>query len=293
MGGAGQQKARRDLSGPCFLETSRDVEGADIALLGVPFDGTASYRAGARFGPDAIRRVSVALETYSPRQDRDYTDLEVSDWGNLEVGSSNPERVVASVYAATAEILAGGTKPFLLGGDHSWTAGAVRAVFDQHPDLVVVQFDAHADLRAEYLGEKFSHASAIARCIDVVGPDAVLQVGIRSGPRDEWAAMRAADRYVRPDGDALKAALRRFEGRPIYLTIDLDIFDPACFSGTGTPEPGGIDWHCFERILDALDGFRLVAADAVELAPELDPSGISSVLAAKVVREVLLKLGRD
>ncbi len=287
------ERARRDLSGPCFLETMRDVEGAKIALLGVPFDGTASYRAGARFGPDAIRRVSVALETYSPHQDRDYADFEVSDWGNLEVGSSNPERVVASVYAATHEILGGGTKPFLLGGDHSWTAGAVRAVYEKYPNLAIVQFDAHADLRPEYLGEKFSHASAIARCIDVVGPDAVLQVGIRSGPKSEWEEMRAADRYVVPDADALKAKLRRFEGRPIYLTIDLDIFDPACFCGTGTPEPGGIDWPCFARLLDALDGFEMVAADAVELAPELDPSGVSSVLAAKVVHEVLLKLGRD
>lgn len=287
------ERARRDLSGPCFLETMRDVEGAKIALLGVPFDGTASYRAGARFGPDAIRRVSVALETYSPHQDRDYADFEVSDWGNLEVGSSNPERVVASVYGATHEILGGGTKPFLLGGDHSWTAGAVRAVYEKYPNLAIVQFDAHADLRPEYLGEKFSHASAIARCIDVVGPDAVLQVGIRSGPKSEWEEMRAADRYVVPDADALKAKLRRFEGRPIYLTIDLDIFDPACFCGTGTPEPGGIDWPCFARLLDALDGFEMVAADAVELAPELDPSGVSSVLAAKVVREVLLKLGRD
>jgi agmatinase len=218
------ERARRDLSGPCFLETMRDVEGAKIALLGVPFDGTASYRAGARFGPDAIRRVSVALETYSPHQDRDYADFEVSDWGNLEVGSSNPERVVASVYAATHEILGGGTKPFLLGGDHSWTAGAVRAVYEKYPNLAIVQFDAHADLRPEYLGEKFSHASAIARCIDVVGPDAVLQVGIRSGPKSEWEEMRAADRYVaagrgRAEGEAspLRGPAHLPDHRPRHL----------------------------------------------------------------------------
>ena len=177
----------------------------------------------------------------------------------------------------------------MLGGEHSLTVGAVEAARERYPDLVLVQLDAHADLRAEYLGERYSHASAMRRCLDVLSPDGLLQVGIRSGTRDEFTEMRRAQRWVPAQRDALRDALARVAHRPMYLTVDLDIFDPAVLPGTGTPEPGGIDWQTFMSLLAALPrGTRLVGADVMELAPHLDPSGSSSVVAAKVVRQLLI-----
>lgn len=279
-------------AGPVFLGAQRHLNDACIALVGVPFDGTASFRAGARLGPDAIRAGSQAIETYSPHLDRDLDDIALSDLGNIEVGSGRPELLAAQLEHVTADLLANNATPLLLGGDHSWTPGVVRALLKVQPDLVVVQFDAHADLRDGFLGEPYSHASGMRRCLDTLASDALLQVGIRSGTRDEWRELRDTQRYVLPTAEALRAAVLPFAGRPMYLTCDLDIFDPASCAGTGVPEPGGIDWPTFEALLDVLSVQNLVGADVVELAPNLDPSGASSILAAKVVREVALLLGR-
>jgi len=197
-------------------------------------------------------------------------------------------KVVACVEAFVAGVLAHQVKPLMLGGEHSITPGAVRALLRRYPDLAVLQFDAHADLRDGYLDDPYSHASAMRRCLDVLPPERLLQVGIRSGTREEFAEMRAGRRWVAPEAAALREALARLGEAPLYVTVDLDIFDPASLPGTGTPEPGGVDWQTFAKLIAELAGRSLVGVDVVELSPMLDATGCSAVLAAKVVRELLL-----
>jgi len=278
-----------DDHGPRFLEVPRGARPGAATILGVPYDGTTSFRPGARFGPDALRVASQGIETYSPTQDRDYAGMPVCDVGNLILPTLDPVDVVDRVERVVEGLLAGGARPLVLGGEHTVSTGAVTAVARQTPDLLLVQLDAHADLRDEFNGEPHSHACTLRRCLERTGGP-LLQVGIRSGTRAEFAEMRAAGRLVPPDPEALAAAIAQHGERPIYLTCDLDVFDPAVLPGTGTPEPGGIDWPRFETLLAAVPHGRVVAADAVELAPPLDPTGNSNVLAAKVVRELLLRL---
>ena len=270
-----------------------DAEKGTPCLLGVPYDGTSCFQPGSRFGPDSIRSVSEVLETYSPLLDRDLRGRRFSDLGNLVLPRSGPELVYALIKEAVAELLDLGTIPVLLGGEHGVSPGAVHAALKAYPDLCVVQFDAHADLREEYSGTPLSHASAMRRVLDELPPERLLQVGIRSGLREEFEEMRRNDRLVPADAQLLAGKLKSLgmNDRPCYLTIDLDFFDPAYFPGTGTPEPGGIDWQQFELLFRALPLNQVVAADVVELSPALDPSLRSSILAAKVVRELILSIG--
>lgn len=285
-----------DDHGPKFLEARRSARRGDVAIFGVPFDSTTSFRPGTRFGPDQARAASLVLESYSPELDADLADVGYCDLGNLEVPMGPPEPMVAHVRQLVGALLEAGLTPLMLGGEHSVTSGAVEAVHARHPELLLVQLDAHADLRESYLGERHSHACTMRRCLQTVGPRGLIQVGIRSGTREEIEEIRRERRLV-PPGDGMAAALAALIAergeRPIYLTVDLDVFDPGLLSGTGTPEPGGIDWRGFSAILDALPTGSLVAADVVELAGGLDPSGASSVYAAKVVREVALRLSGD
>ena len=282
-----------DHHGPCFAEARRQGPApGDVAIFGVGFDGTTSFRPGARFGPDGLRAASLGLETYSPVQRADIVDdLSLVDLGNLEVGTGAAAPVVQAVRLATRDVLAAGAYPLLLGGEHSVSLGAIRAFADIYAEPVLVQIDAHADLREHYLEDPLSHACVIRRALEVVAPERVLQVGIRSGTRGEFRELRESGRLVPPEGASLKERIDETDG-PIYLTVDLDVFDPSVVPGTGTPEPGGIDWKVFEELLAAIPTSRLMAADVVELAPGLDPTGCSAVVAAKVVRELALKLGR-
>lgn len=262
------------------------TEGEKIAIFGACYDGTTSFRPGTRRGPDAIRNASYGLETYSPEQNK---ELEVFlDLGNLDEVFGAPKIAHENVYHGTMEVIENGLVPFMLGGEHSLTPPAVQAVFEKHPTLFVVQFDAHADLRHEYLGEKDSHACAMRRVLDFLAGEDLLQVGIRSGTQAEFEELRSSKRLVSPDAKLFEKRLEKFKGRPVYISVDLDIFDPAIFPGTGTPEPGGIFWKDFAQLLACLQGFEIVGMDVMELSPQLDLSGCSSVLAAKVVREMLI-----
>jgi agmatinase len=280
-----------DTHGPRYADAIRELTAGAVALFGACYDGTTSFRPGARFGPDALRAASLGIETYSPAQDMDTAeDIELVDLGNLELPAGAPAPVVAAVTWATREILAASAKPFLLGGEHSVSIGAIAAHAEYYADLTLVQLDAHADLRPEYLDEPYSHACVMCRALDGLPSENVLQVGVRSGTRQEFDELRQSGRLVPAAAESLEERLERTSG-PIYLTVDLDVFDPALLPGTGTPEPGGIDWDTFARLLAVIPARRLVAADVVELAPGLDATGRSAVLAAKVVREVALKLG--
>lgn len=268
-----------------------------VNIIGVGFDGTACFRKGASLGPDAIRRVSEDIETYSPYLDMDLAEVgPLFDLGNLRVGASgdgNADWLVAhdSFAALTAGLDFTGDeiKVLALGGEHSVSCSMIRKYLQTFPDLVLLHLDAHADLRDGYQGYHYSHAAVIRRCLDHFGPGHRLaQFGIRSGTREEFAWMR--------ENNTLYASLAEFAGfvenlgaeRPVYLTLDLDFFDPAFLPGTGTPEAGGEDFLSFIRIVKLLKTKRLVGADVVELAPAIDPTGNSDVFAAKVVRELIL-----
>jgi len=278
-----------DTDGAIYMASRRDPAGCRVGLFGVPYDGTTSFRPGARFGPAAIREVSGGLETYCPQLDADLEELAIADLGAVAIPHGAPEPVLAAVEQATEQVLAHDLAPLMLGGEHSVSVGAVAAVARRHPDLVLLQLDAHADLRQEWLGSRHNHACAMRRCLEVLPSGELRQVAIRSGTGAEFQELHATGRLVALDD--LATALGPLRGRPLYLTVDLDWFDPAVLPGTGTPEPGGFLWSDFARLVEELRHHRLVAADVVELAPQLDPTGVSAVLAAKVVRSLLLLLG--
>ena len=281
-----------DRDGAIFMAARRDPSGCSVGLFGVPYDGTTSFRPGTRFGPAAIREVSNGLETYCPQLHLDLEDLAFADLGAVDIPFGAPEPVVAMVRKATTAVLGQGLKPLMLGGEHSISCGAVAAVAERYPDLLLVQLDAHADLRDEWLGARHSHACAMRRCLEVLPSGDLLQLAIRSGTKEEFSELQRTGRRM-ANVAALGETLASAQGRPIYLTVDLDWFDPAVLPGTGTPEPGGYRWQDFAELVEVLRPHHLVAADVVELAPQLDGSGVSSVLAAKVTRSLLLLLGRD
>ena len=275
-----------------FIGCDCDYEEAQIVLFGAPFDSTTSFRPGARFGSAAMRHESFGLETYSPYQDRDLTDYNVFDSGDLELCFGSAESALADIEERTETILADGKLPLLIGGEHLVTLGAVRAVAKKYPDLHIIHFDAHADLREDYLGASLSHACVIRRCHDILGDERIHQFCIRSGERAEFEFAREHTEMHRFGFSGLVELVKelRENKTPVYFTIDLDCLDPSVFPGTGTPEAGGVT---FMQLLDAIRWVaetNVVGADVNELAPMLDPSGVSTAIACKVLRELLLAL---
>ena len=275
-----------------FLGCDAGYEQANIVLYGAPFDSTTSFRPGARFGSSAIRHESFGLETYSPYQDADLTDYAIFDSGDLELCFGSAESALADIEARAAEILGDGKLPLLLGGEHLVTLGAVRAAARQFPNLHIVHFDAHADLRDDYLGAKLSHACVLRRCHELLGDGRIHQFCIRSGDRTEFqfAAKHTRMHPFSFDGLAETVEELKAAGVPVYFTIDLDCLDPSAFPGTGTPEAGGVSFLQLLEAIRTVCTANVVGADVNELAPMLDPSGVSTAAACKVVRELLLAL---
>jgi len=277
-----------------FLGCEASFDEAAIVLFGAPFDSTTSYRPGTRFASRAIRQESYGLETYSPYQKRDLTDYAIFDSGDLELPFGSPTEALRMIRGRTETILTHAKLPFLIGGEHLVTLGAVEAVFAKYPDLHIIHFDAHADLREEYLQNPLSHACVIRRCWDLLGDGRIAQFGIRSGDRTEFD-WNDGNRHVHTqlfDFTGLSQILETIRDKPVYLTVDLDILDPSTFPGTGTPEAGGVSFPALlEAILLVISQSNIVGCDVTELAPTLDPSGVSTAVACKVVREMLLALG--
>lgn len=272
-----------------FIAAEADFDEARAVIFGAPFDGTTSFRPGTRFGPGAIRAESDGIETYSPYQNKDLEDIAVFDSGDLLLPFGNTEAVLEEICARTVEILEAGKMPVMLGGEHLVTLGAVRAMVQKYPELHIIHFDAHTDLRDDYLGERLSHATVIRRCHDLLGDGRIHQFGIRSGERAEWDfAFAHTDFHPFNVKDVLDVVLALDSDVPVYVTLDLDVLDPSLFCGTGTPEAGGVFFQDLEEALLALEALNVVGFDMNELSPHYDASGVSTAVACKVLREMLL-----
>lgn len=275
-----------------FIGCDSEYEESSIVLFGAPFDSTTSFRPGARFGSSAIRHESFGIETYSPYQDKDLTDLKVFDCGDLELCFGSPEAALRDIENHTRTILNDGKLPLMIGGEHLVTFGSFKAVFEKYPDAQIIHFDAHCDLRDDYLGAKLSHACVLRRCYELVGDNKIHQFCIRSGERDEFLFAEDHTDMHKFNFDGLKEVVAELSknNTPVYFTIDLDSLDPSVFCGTGTPEAGGVS---FTELLNAIlevSKTNIVGADINELAPMLDTSGASTAVACKTLRELILSI---
>lgn len=274
-----------------FIGCEAAKEEAEIVLFGAPYDGTSSFRPGSRFAASRIRIDSYGLETYSPYLNLDLEDRQVHDAGDLNFTFGNRDLVLQNISEFTKGIFQNNQKPLMIGGEHLVTLPAVEAAYEKYPDLVVFHFDAHTDLRKDYMGEKYSHATVIKNCWEFLGDGRIFQFGIRSGLKEEFEWANEGHTFLNKFGfDRLDEAIQMVKDKPVYLTIDLDILDPSIFPGTGTPEPGGISFTDMMTIIGKLLGLNIVGADVVELAPDYDSTGVSTAVASKIIREVMLIL---
>lgn len=284
-----------------FLGSATSAEGVRDVILGIPMDQTCCFRPGTRLGPREIRYHSDNLELFSIEQGRELPEGSFYDAGDVELTTGNLEATMEEIATAVAQILDAGQRPISLGGEHGVTAGIIRAFGPRFPDLCVLHVDAHYDLREEWLGSTLSHATALRNVWNTCGftaeddPARLVQIGIRSGPVEEWRFAQAHVPQFMPDGvaslvDFLEVWAERWRGRPVYCTFDIDAVDPAYAPGTGTPEAGGLSSREALAVMRTLAKFDLVGFDLVEVSPPWDPSGITPALAAKMVRELLIAL---
>lgn len=271
-----------------FIGCDCEYDEAKIVIFGSPYDSTTSFRPGTRFGPSAMRNESFGIETYSPYQDKDLLDTKIFDSGDLELIFGTPQKALADIKATTKEILDDGKIPCMLGGEHLVTLGAVEAFAEKYENLHIVHFDAHADLREDYLGERFSHACVMHRCHDIVGDNKIFQFGIRSGEREEFQFAKEHTFMNKFNFDGLKDIVDKLGDAPVYFTLDLDVLDPSQFCGTGTPEAGGVTFMELMKAVKEVSRLNIVGFDVNELCPVYDQSGASTALACKLLREILL-----
>lgn len=280
-------------SGNVFIASRSTYEESKAVIYGMPMDFTVSYRPGARFGPKRIREVSIGLEEYSPYMDRELKDVQYFDAGDIPLPFGNAEKSLQMIGDFVSKVLEDGKFPLGLGGEHLVTWPVIREVYKKYPDMVLLHFDAHADLRTDYEGEEYSHATPIRKAVDLIGGGNIYQFGIRSGLKEEFDfAKKNLHFYPFEVLEPLKKVLPEIQGRPVYITIDIDVLDPAYAPGTGTLDAGGIS---SKELLAAIHeiakaDIHVVGLDIVEVSPMLDSADQTSIVAAKLVREILLGL---
>ena len=282
-------KFNRNLS--VFQSCDAEYDESDVVIFSSPMDATCSFRPGTRFAGPAIRVDSIGLEWYSPCMEMDLKDYKTCDIGDLDLPMGDVEGDLDEISRVTREILADNKKTMMIGGEHLVTYGTIREYIKKYPDLNIIHFDAHTDLREEFLGRELSHATVLRKCYDMLGSGTLYQFGIRSGDRSEFEWAKTHIHQTKFSFDGLDECIEALKDKPVYLTIDLDVLDPSVFPGTGTPEAGGVT---YKELQDAILKMRklnnLVGADMVELSPHYDASGVSTAVACKVLRELVLLL---
>jgi len=272
-----------------FIGFENSFEESKAVLFGAPFDGTTSFKPGARFAPSAMREDSWGLESYSPYLDKDLEDLKLFDYGNLELPFGDKKNALRMIQEHVQEIIDANKIPIMIGGEHLVSLAPVKALSKKYNDLNIIHFDAHTDLREDYLGEALSHATVIRRIYDQVGDGKINQFCIRSGLKEEFEWAKKHTHLEKFTYNTLESCVKRLKDKPVYITIDLDVLDPAVFPGTGTPEPGGINFHHMMEIIAILNNLEnVVGMDVVELSPKYDASGVSTAVACKTLRELVL-----
>lgn len=276
-----------------FLGCDSSFTDSEIVIFGAPFDGTTTFRPGTRFAPSAMRMDSIGIETYSPYFDADITDNAINDFGDLDLPFGSPQKALDMIAETSRLIFDNNKKPLMIGGEHLVSLPAIEEAARKYPDLKIIHFDAHTDLREDYLGEALSHSSVIRRAWDILGDNRIWQFGIRSGTREEFYWSKEGHTSMCLHNFAtLDNALKKIGDSPVYLTIDLDVLDPSAFPGTGTPEAGGVNFLELIAALKTISSLNIIGADIVELSPHYDHSGSSTALACKVLREVILTITR-
>ena len=275
------------LSGPFlnrqWMGQNEEYESSKIVMLGMPFDGTVSYRSGSRFAPEMIRLASWGLETYSPYFNKDLEEVNFHDIGDLDFPLGNTYKSLDLIEQNVEQIYADGKKVFGVGGEHLVTLPTLKAVAKHFDNLAVVHFDAHTDFREEYLGEEMSHSAVMYHIGKIIGFENIKQIGIRSGMKEEFDLMKKYNtRLDSPE------QLSELKSKNVFVTVDLDVLDPSIMSGTGTPEAGGLTFNELMNWFKQLKGLNIIGADVVELAPHYDASGVSTAVATKVIRELLM-----
>jgi len=273
----------------CFIGCEGNFEESNAVLFGAGFDGTTSFKPGARFAPSAIREDSWYIESYSPYQDKDLEDLNLFDFGDLELPYGDKKIALRIIQEHVQKIIDANKIPIMIGGEHLVSLAPIKALSKKYDDLHLIHFDAHTDLRNDYLGEALSHATVLRRIYDQLGDGRLNQFCIRSGLKEEFEWAKEHSHLEKFTYKTLESRVEILKNKPVYITIDLDVFDPSVFSGTGTPEPGGIDFHDMLKIIETLSKLdNVVGVDIVELAPKYDASGVSTAVACKTLRELIL-----
>jgi len=275
---------------PRFISCRAPFPEARIVLFGIPFEGRVNLRRGADEGPRTLRVASDSIETYSPALDRDLEDLAIADLGDCWLGPGSPREQLERARAELAGLWRPGLRSIMLGGDHTATLPVIEALAPAIPELRVLQLDAHPDLREEFLGERFNYASAMARVMDVVPPERVYQVGMRTGAREEYTrkAPHLYPAHAIHPVEAVRSLVPELGQHPLYVTVDIDVLDPSEAPGTGAPEPCGLRSAELIEIIRLLAPCRIVGTDLVEVAPAFDPSGRTAITASWILREAIL-----
>ena len=271
-----------------YISASASFEKSKGVILGCPYDGSASFRPGARFGPSAIRRASWGIETFSPYFQRDLSQCSIHDMGDLELPLGEKKISLGLIRNGLGKILSEKKTPILLGGDHLITLPIIEEILTVHPRLHLLQIDAHMDLREDYLGEPLCHSTVMRKVVDHLGEGRLFQIGIRSGTEEEFKLARKMKSIVSLEPGSLSSMTKRLRNQPVYITFDLDVIDPSLIPGVGTPEPGGLTFQEFILLLKKLQTLHVVGFDIVELTPDYDPTQVSSVTASVILREMIL-----
>ncbi len=273
-----------------FLGAYSDIKKSKIVLMGAPFDSTSSFRSGSRFAPDVIRDYSDSIETYSPYSDKDLTDILFFDRGNIDVYPGDTVKSLDSIYSAVTEVIKENKMPFIIGGEHLITLAEIKALKKEYKEITIIDFDAHTDLREDYEGVKLSHATVMRRIVELSGIN-LIQLGIRSGTKEEFQFAKK-NNFLYSFTD-IEKIIKQIKGKNIFITVDIDVFDPAYVPAVGNPESGGIDFIRFMEFIKNLKIDNLIGADVVELIPHIDTTYASAVFAAKLIRELLIIIYRS